>query len=96
MANSKKNSGKNMDYKRIGDKQNTINLIITVASFLILLVFTYVIGTMSNRMSRIEAQQDKFINYYIECKDEINQLRTEYADNLSKFKDQIIKLFKKS
>ncbi|OGF58474.1 MAG: hypothetical protein A2Y62_21170 [Candidatus Fischerbacteria bacterium RBG_13_37_8] len=93
MVNSKKQPEK--DCRRKSDKQNSINLIVTIASFVILLVFTYVLGNMNNRMSRIEDKQDKFINFYVECKEDINELRREYTENLNKLKDQILELFKK-
>jgi hypothetical protein len=82
-------------YERKSDKHNLINLAVTIASFIILLVFTYVIGNMNSRMSRIEDKQDKFIDFYVECKEDINDLRKEYSENLNKLKEQILEIFKK-
>jgi len=81
--------------KRRSDKQVSINLMFSIASFLILLVFTWVIGTMSSRMDRIEKKTDSFVDYYIECKEEIQDIRKDFTENMAKIKDQIIDLFKK-
>jgi hypothetical protein len=95
MANSKKESLRKQICRRRSDTKNSLNLIITIASFTILLVFTYVIGTMFNRMTRMEEQQDKFLNYYLETKEQISQLSEKYKDELYKFKDEIRKLLSK-
>ena len=80
-ANRSKSVQEDMNYKRNGDKQISVNLLISILSLIILLVGTYVIGTMTSRIDRIENKVDAQIKNVYEfsqhCKEEINEVRKE-------------------
>ena len=77
--------------RRKSDKTISVNLVITIFTFLISVILAYIIIPINSRIDRIENKQDKFISYYLKCKEDINKLREQYNKDFHSIKDNIKK-----
>ena len=77
--------------RRKSDKTISVNLVITIFTFLISVILAYIIIPINSRIDHIENKQDKFISYYLECKEDINKLREQYNKDFHSIKDNIKK-----